>query len=89
MRLQNHDYASKRTSFITIDPFGMREYFGHVMPAKAGHDPSIHLTDIGMIARDYRQEIPKHYTFAELDDFVIMPNHIHGIIHFNLPRKEH
>lgn len=88
MRLQNHDYATQCMYFVTIDTYNMNEYFGDVMPAQTGHDPSIHLTAIGVIARDYWHEIPKHFNFIELDAFVIMPNHIHGIIHFNVPRKE-
>lgn len=88
MRLQNHDYATKSTYFITIDTFSMINYFGDIMPAQTGHDPSIHLTEIGLIAKEYWREIPKHFDFIELDSFVIMPNHMHGIIHFNVPRKE-
>lgn len=88
MRLQNHDYGTRCTYFVTIDTYNMNEYFGAFMPAQTGHDPSIQLTTIGMIARDYWMEIPKHYGFVELDAFIIMPNHIHGIINFNVHRKE-
>lgn len=44
-------------------------------------------TTIGKIADDFWQEIPKHYPFVELDEFVIMPNHVHGILFFNRPDK--
>ena len=41
MRLQNHDYSTRCTYFVTIDTLGMNEYFGDVMPAQTGHDPSL------------------------------------------------
>lgn len=44
-------------------------------------------TDIGKIAIDYWMEIPRHYPFVELDAFVVMPDHIHGLLFFNRPDK--
>ncbi len=88
LRLKNHDYGTTCSYFITIDTYKMNEYFGKLMPARTGHDPSIQLSDIGMIAGDYWAEIPKHYLFAEMGSFVVMPNHIHGILNLNVPYKE-
>jgi len=50
--------------------------------------PSLRPSIIGQIAIDYWMEIPKHYPFVELDEFVVMPNHIHGILFFNRPEKK-
>jgi REP element-mobilizing transposase RayT len=41
------------------------------------------LSEIGMIAKKLWQEIPDHFQFIELDEFIIMPDHIHGIIIIN------
>ena len=38
---------------------------------------------MGQIAEKYWLQIPSHYPFVELDEFVIMPDHIHGILSFN------
>lgn len=38
------------------------------------------LNDIGKQVENYWKEIPTHYKKTELDYYVIMPNHIHGII---------
>jgi REP element-mobilizing transposase RayT len=38
------------------------------------------LNDVGCIAEQCWQAIPKHHTRAELDEFVIMPNHVHVVI---------
>jgi REP element-mobilizing transposase RayT len=40
------------------------------------------LTNIGKIAREFWQQIPQHYSWVEIDEFVVMPNHIHGILLF-------
>jgi REP element-mobilizing transposase RayT len=55
--------------------------------SKTDSYPSLRLTQIGQIANDFWQEIPKYYPFVELDEFVIMPNHLHGILFFNRPEK--
>jgi putative transposase len=41
---------------------------------------SLQLTSIGEIARRYWSEIPRHYPNVVLDEFVIMPDHVHGIL---------
>ena len=50
--------------------------------------PVQRLTQIGDIANKYWNEIPKHFPFVELDAFVIMPDHIHGILFLNRPKYE-
>lgn len=40
----------------------------------------MHLSHIGSIASQYWIEIPKHFPHVRLDEFVIMPNHLHGIL---------
>ena len=41
---------------------------------------ALQATTIGRIAQEYWAEIPQHFPFVELGEFVIMPNHVHGII---------
>jgi putative transposase len=48
--------------------------FGHVMNGE------MRLNDAGQIARRCWEGILDHFPFIELDSFVIMPNHVHGII---------
>ena len=38
---------------------------------------------IGNMAHQYWQEIPNHFPYIELGNFVVMPNHIHGILIIN------
>lgn len=55
---------------------------------ETGNSPSVLLSPIGLKAKEFWMEIPKHYSFVELDEFIIMPNHIHGILFINKPPKE-
>ena len=88
MRLQTHDYGARGSYLVTISTYQMNEYFGEVLPERTGHDPSMRLTEIGIQAKEYWLEIPKHYSFIELDAFIIMPNHMHGILTLEVPWKE-
>ena len=89
-RRVGHDYTSNGWYFITICTKNMKPFFGNITDGK------MRLSEIGKIAEEYWQEIPKHFPFTELNEFIIMPNHIHGIIGINcdrrdeaLPRLEH
>ena len=76
-RLRNWDYAADGYYFVTICTKDKKCYFGNVL------DSAMKLSKIGKIANVYWQEIPKHFPFVELDEFIVMPNHIHGIIIIN------
>lgn len=73
-RLQEYDYSQNRMYFVTICTKDRQEFFGKIKDGK------IILSDIGKIAKEYWQEISKHFPFVNLDEFIIMPNHIHGIV---------
>jgi REP element-mobilizing transposase RayT len=49
-------------------------------------DRAVKLSDIGQIARSIWCNIPDNYSRVALDEFIVMPNHIHGIIVI-LPEK--
>ena len=46
------------------------------------------LSEIGEIAHRLWIEIPNHFPFAELGEFIVMPNHVHGILIFNKPEDK-
>jgi len=80
-RLQNRDYSKGGSYFITIVTKNMNHYFGNISNNK------MHLLLIGKIAYRYWNEIPKHFPNVKLDEFVIMPNHVHGIITINYKKE--
>ncbi|KKP60240.1 MAG: hypothetical protein UR54_C0016G0005 [Candidatus Roizmanbacteria bacterium GW2011_GWA2_34_18] len=73
-RLLNWDYSSNGYYFITICTKERKHFFGEII------NNVMRLLKIGEIAQKYWLEIPKHFSFIELDEFVVMPNHIHGIV---------
>ena len=76
-RLQNWDYGSNAAYFITICTKNRECFFGEIVDGK------MILSDIGQIANQYLNEIPIHFTFVELGEFMVMPNHVHAIIVIN------
>lgn len=74
MRLKNWDYSSTGYYFVTICTKDKQYYLGEI------YNNIMKLSKIGEVAYQYWIEIPKHFPFAMLDKFVVMPNHLHGII---------
>jgi len=73
-RLRNWDYGWNGHYFITICTAGHDPYFGVIENKK------MVLSEIGKIALTCWQEIPVHFPFIQLDTYIVMPNHVHGII---------
>ena len=71
------DYRNNAAYFVTICTQNREHYFGGITDGK------IALSEIGQIAQKYWMEIPTHFPFVQLDAFVVMPNHVHGIIIVN------
>jgi REP element-mobilizing transposase RayT len=87
-RLKNWDYASHGFYFVTICTKNKQPYFGNIVPVGTQDFASLQPTEIGGIANKYWTEIPNHFPFVELDEFVIMPDHVHGILFFNKPNYQ-
>jgi putative transposase len=60
--------------FVTICTYERKCIFGNIV------DESVHLSSAGEIIKRYWEEIPKYFDNLEMGEFVIMPNHLHGII---------
>lgn len=73
-RREGWDYSQSGHYFITICTKNKNKFFGDIIGGK------MELSEIGKIAVKYWLEIPKHFSFIVLDEFVVMPNHVHGII---------
>jgi len=81
-RLKNWDYSREGYYFITICAKNRQGYFGRI------NNYQIELSKIGIMANKYWQAIPDHFSNVLLDEFIIMPNHIHGIVVIkNRPNK--
>ena len=73
-RLSKYDYTNCGFYYITICTKNKTPFLGQVINEK------VLLSESGEITRKIWLEIPNHYKNIKLDKFIIMPNHIHGII---------
>jgi putative transposase len=73
-RLQRYDYSCTGCYFVTMCVQDRQEWLGKI------EKEAMVLNEYGTIAAIHWEDIPKYYPNVELDEWVIMPNHIHGII---------
>lgn len=73
-RLSKWDYSSNAAYFITICTADRKHYLGTII------DTKMQLSSIGEFAYKCWKDIPNHFPHFYLDEFVVMPNHVHGIV---------
>lgn len=76
IRLQGYDYSQQGLYFITLCCQDRAHLFGEIL------DGEMIFNDAGLQAQKCWQDIPNHFPNAVLHEYIIMPNHIHGIIEF-------
>ena len=79
IRLKKYDYSTAGYYYVTICTYNRKELFGYIK------DNRMVLNEYGKITEKTWKEIPNHYPNVELDEYIIMPNHIHGVIIINNP----
>ena len=91
-RLDRFDYSTAGAYFITVCTQNRRCVLSRIVgrglaPAEWGDPnaverdlaPAVVLTSIGEIAKEQLFQLEKRYPFLAVDQYVIMPNHIHVI----------
>jgi len=73
-RLQTWDYRWKGSYFITICTHNKNQYFGKISDGKMLLSPT------GVLADVFWYEIKNHTLNIKLGEYVVMPNHVHGIL---------
>jgi len=74
IRLQNYDYKRSGAYFVTLVTQNRACLFGDVVNGR------LQLNDAEQMIQAIWDQLPQHYPGVEIDAFVIMPNHVHGII---------
>lgn len=74
VRLKGYDYTQAGAYFLTIVTQGRECLFGEVV------DGNLVLSEWGKTVQGCWDAIPGHFPNAQLDTFVVIPNHVHGII---------
>ncbi len=76
-RAQWWNYGNEGAYFITICTKNRERFFGEII------NGIMHLSHLGVLADVFWHEIPHHSPNVKLGAFVVMPNHIHGILILN------
>ena len=74
IRLKGYDYSQEGGYYLTIVTYGRQVLFGAVVGGK------MRVNAMGKIVQECWGEIPDHFPNVGVDDFVVMPNHVHGIL---------
>ena len=73
-RLPGYNYSQPGAYFVTVCTQHRAALFGAI------EDGEMRLNDAGRAAEECWSAIPEHFQRTKLDEFVIMPNHIHGLV---------
>jgi len=75
-RLRNYDYTRAGVYFVTLCTWRRECLLGEIV------EGTMVLNEPGSVAASAWTDLSNHYRHIELDAFVIMPNHVHGLIAF-------
>lgn len=68
------NYANSGFYFVTICTQFRRPYFGKIK------EKTMQLSDMGRAAMKYWADIPTHFPRVILDTFIVLPDHVHGLL---------
>jgi putative transposase len=74
IRLPGYDYTQAGAYFVTIVTHQRACLFGEIV------DGAMRLNSAGKIAAQEWQRLPQHFPNLQIGAYIIMPNHIHGIL---------
>ena len=74
IRLQGYDYTRQGAYFVTICTRNRACLLGDIVEGR------MHLSEAGRLAQVAWEDLPHHYPHVQIDVWVIMPNHMHGIV---------
>jgi hypothetical protein len=74
IRLPGYDYSQPGGYFVTVCTKDRECVFGEVVEGE------VRLNEAGRVIADTWKWLGRHYSYVELDEWVIMPNHLHAIV---------
>ena len=81
-RHKGHDYSKNGFYFVTICVKNRQMLFGEI------RDNRFVTNKIGEIVEMQWKEVIKNYPFVNLDEYIVMPNHFHGILEIDMSVQE-
>lgn len=74
IRLKGYDYSQTGSYFVTVCSWNRECMFGDII------DDQMKLRAFGEIVQACWYDLPRHHSQVGLDAFVVMPNHVHGVV---------
>ncbi len=74
IRIPDYDYSQGGSYFVTFCSYNRHCLFGEVV------GDAMRLSEYGKLVDECWKSIPSHFPLASLDAYIVMPNHVHGII---------
>lgn len=74
IRLKGYDYSQEGAYYVTIVTWRREFLFGEIV------NQEMMLNKVGKIVEWEWLELPKRLSYVELGEYVVMPNHFHGIL---------
>ena len=83
IRLKDYDYSDTGLYFLTICTNKRKKILSNIVGGDVPDAPNVELTVYGKIADKYINQLNNHYETISVEQYVIMPNHIHLILFVN------
>ena len=77
VRLRSYDYRSAGAYFVTICTHQKEPILAEIV------DGAVSPSSLGNVVWECWHQIPEHFPHVDLDEFIVMPNHLHGIVFIN------
>jgi len=74
LRLRGYDYSQEGAYYVTICTRNRKRLFGNIIGKE------MQLNEAGKMIRSIWKELPLRFPNIDLDEFIIMPNHIHAVL---------
>ncbi len=74
IRLRGYDYSQPGNHYVTICTQAKQHLFGCIVEGE------MHRNELGDFVALCWQWLARQYSYVELDEWIVMPNHLHGII---------
>ncbi len=82
LRFRGYDYSLPGFYFVTVCTQNKACLFGDIV------EGGVHLTEAGHVAVETWRQLPHRFSAVALDEYVVMPNHVHGIIQIVPPELD-
>ena len=82
LRLQGYNYSQQGAYFVTVCVHNRECLLGEIS------NGTVVLSEVGQAVEQAWQNIAERFPFVILDEYVLMPNHLHGILFFTEPDKQ-